>query len=107
MKVDKVDWYLRKLGIRENLSGTDMLRRAIGQWRPGCKITKDIYPDVARYFFSTPGRVERCMRHAIETGMERCDPEVVEHLFGGTIDPERGKPTNAEFIATLARECVE
>lgn len=107
MKMNKVDWYLRKLGIRENLSGTAMIRCAIEQWRPGCKITKDIYPEVARRCFTTPLRVERCMRHAIETGFDRCDPEVVEQLFGGTIDPERGKPTNAEFIATLARECVE
>lgn len=103
MKNKVLDANLLKLGFRENLLGTSMIRQAVLLWRPGCRITKDIYPEVAKQCGSTASRVERAMRHAIETSMDRADPEAIEAIFGGTIDPERGKPCNAEFIARMAK----
>lgn len=103
MKNVVLDTYLRKLGFRENIAGTPMIREAVAEWRPGCRITKDIYPVVARRCGSTPSRVERAMRHAIESSLSRCDQELIEDIFGGTIDPGKGKPCNGEFIAMMAK----
>lgn len=107
MKSALLDVYLKKLGFRENLTGTHMIRRAVPLWRPGCRITKDIYPEVAKQCGSTASRVERGIRHAIETSFDRADPDYLAEVFGGTIDPGRGKPCNAEFIAMMARACRE
>lgn len=103
MKSAILDTYLKKMGFRENITGTHMIRVAVQMWQPGCRMTKDIYPAVARVCGSTPSRVERAMRHAIESSVERCEPDVIEEIFGGTIDPERGKPCNGEFIAMMAK----
>lgn len=102
-----LDAYLLKLGVRENLVGTHMIRKAVRYWQPGCMITKDIYPVVAVLCGSTSSRVERAMRHAIETSFERADPDTLAEVFGSTIHPNRGKPCNAEFIAMLAKVCAE
>lgn len=103
MKNAVLDAYLRKLGFRENILGTPMIREAVALWRPGARITKDIYPAVAKRCGSTASRVERAMRHAIETAWDRADLDTIGELFGGTIDPGRGKPCNAEFIAMIAK----
>ena len=66
------------------------------------QITKRLYPEVAKKFNSTASRVERAIRHAVETGWNRGNAELQERIFGFTIDAERGKPTNSEFIATVA-----
>lgn len=65
-------------------------------------ITFGLYPQLAAKFDTTPARVERAMRHLIEVTWFRGDMEVLAKYFGNTISPEKGKPTNGEFIARLA-----
>ena len=65
-------------------------------------ITKELYPTVAKDFNTTPSRVERAIRHAIEVAWDRGDPDVLNDFFGYTIANAKGKPTNSEFIAMIA-----
>ena len=65
-------------------------------------VYKALYPDVASYFHTTPSRVERAIRHAIEVGWSRGNIEVLEKYFGHSTNPNRGKRTNSEFIATIS-----
>lgn len=64
-------------------------------------ITKCLYPELAEKFNTTPSRLERGIRHLIEVTWNRGDWEVLNHYFGNTVNPERGKPTNGEFIARM------
>ena len=66
------------------------------------RITKEIYPAVAYKYGTTPSRVERAIRHAIETAWGRGDLEITRSIFGYTISTSKGKPTNSEFIAMIA-----
>ena len=68
----KLDKALLDCGLRDNLTGTAMIRIAIHAFRPGMAVTKELYPDIAKAVGSTPSRVERAMRHAIESGFDRC-----------------------------------
>lgn len=65
-------------------------------------ITFGLYPQVAARFDTTAARVERAMRHLIEVTWVRSDWEVLSRYFGNTISPDKGKPTNGEFIARIA-----
>ena len=65
-------------------------------------ITKELYPTVAKDFNTTPSRVERAIRHAIEVAWDRGGTEVLNSFFGYTIANSKGKPTNSEFIAMIA-----
>ena len=65
-------------------------------------MTKGIYPMVALEFNTTPSRVERAVRHAVEVTWQRVDLDIAYKYFGNTISPERGKPTNSEFISRMA-----
>ena len=65
-------------------------------------ITKTLYPKVAKHFGTTPSRVERAIRHAIEVAWDRGDLETLQHYFGYTVSNTKGKPTNSEFIALIA-----
>ena len=65
-------------------------------------ISKVLYPEVASRFSTTPSRVERAIRHAIEVAWDRGDVDVLSSYFGYTIQNERGKPTNSEFIAMIS-----
>lgn len=94
------------LGFRENISGTDMLRYAVGYWEPGMSMTKELYPRVAKAFGTTSSRAERCMRHAIESAWDRGDPYTINACFGYSVDPERGVPTVGEFVSRMARVCA-
>ncbi len=67
-------------------------------------VTKYIYPEVAQKFGSTPPRVERSIRNAIETACARSRFGAFDEYFGGAISPDTGKPTNAMFIATAAEK---
>ena len=67
-------------------------------------VTKILYPKIADYFEVSPSRVERAIRRAIEVAFERGNIEVLEQYFGYTVDAEKGKPTNSEFIAMLCEE---
>jgi len=74
--------------------------------RAGCKpanaITKVLYPQVAKTFQTTPSRVERAIRHAIEVAWDRGDLDTLQRFFGYTVSNTKGKPTNSEFIALIA-----
>jgi two-component system response regulator (stage 0 sporulation protein A) len=65
-------------------------------------VTKILYPTVARKFHTTPSRVERAIRHAIEVAWDRGDIETLQKFFGYTVSNIKGKPTNSEFIAMIA-----
>lgn len=65
-------------------------------------VTKVLYPDVAKHYETTPSRVERAIRHAIETAWDRGDLDMLRKYFGYTVSGAKGKPTNSEFIAMIA-----
>jgi len=65
-------------------------------------ITKYIYPEVSKRFGTTPSRVERAIRHAIEVAWERGNIDTINKLFGYSVSDSKGKPTNSEFIAMIA-----
>ena len=65
-------------------------------------ITKVLYPTIAKKFQTTSSRVERAIRHAIEVAWNRGKVEIIDELFGYTINNGKGKPTNSEFIALIA-----
>ena len=65
-------------------------------------VTKVLYPEVARKFGTTASRVERAIRHAIEIAFTRGNSEFITSLFGYSINPATGKPTNSEFIAVIS-----
>ena len=65
-------------------------------------VTKVLYPEVARRYNTTPSRVERAVRHAIEVAWDRGDLDTLQGYFGYTVSNVKGKPTNSEFIAMIA-----
>lgn len=93
------------LGFREITTGTEMLRYAVKVWEPGMQLTKELYPMIAKEYGTTPSRVERNMRHAIETAFDRADGLTVKNTFGFTISWEKGAPTVGEFVSRMARVC--
>ena len=66
------------------------------------QITKQLYPEIAERYRTTPSRVERAIRHAIEVAWARGKNDAVESIFGYTISASKGNPTNSEFIAMIA-----
>ncbi len=96
---------LHELGMPANLLGYQYFRFAIDAAVRNPEIlraiTKKLYPYVAREFHATAGGVERAMRHAIEVVWNRGNIEILEKYFGYTVDPNRGKPTNSEFISQI------
>ena len=66
------------------------------------QITKTLYPTIADKYGTTPSRVERAIRHAIEVAWSRGQVETMDAIFGYTINSIKGKPTNSEFIAMIA-----
>ena len=67
-------------------------------------VTKVLYPSVAKKYSTTTSRVERAIRHAIEVAWDRGDVDTLNSYFGYTIQNNRGKPTNSEFIAACVEE---
>ncbi|MCJ0117361.1 sporulation transcription factor Spo0A, partial [Clostridioides difficile] len=65
-------------------------------------VTKELYPSIAKKFNTTPSRVERAIRHAIEVAWSRGKVDTINQLFGYTVHNTKGKPTNSEFIAMIA-----
>ena len=65
-------------------------------------VTKALYPTLSKKFSTTPSRVERAIRHAIEVAWNRGQIEMHEKIFGYTVNSNKGKPTNSEFIAMIA-----
>lgn len=97
---------IHEIGIPAHIKGYQYLRHAIMMVVEDLdiinSITKDLYPTVAKDFNTTPSRVERAIRHAIEVAWDRGDTEVLNSIFGYTIANSKGKPTNSEFIAMIA-----
>lgn len=97
---------IHQIGVPAHIKGYQYVRSAIIMVivEPGIinAVTKQLYPRIAEIFGSTPSRVERAIRHAIEVAWNRGDIEVLNSYFGYTIDNGRGKPTNSEFIAMIA-----
>lgn len=97
---------LREIGVPAHVKGFRSLREAIkilvNNENLVDYVTSDIYPQVAETLGTTPTRVERTIRHAIESAWDRGDLEVLQKWFGNTVSPSRGKPTNSEFIATVS-----
>ena len=65
-------------------------------------ITKELSPELAEKFDTTVSRVERAIRHAIEVSWNRGDWDLMEEIFGHSVDIDKAKPTNSEFIVTVA-----
>ncbi len=97
---------MHEIGVPAHIKGYHYLRESIMMVvRDGESInsvTKLLYPSVAKKFKTTSSRVERAIRHAIEVAWDRGDIDVLNSYFGYTIQNERGKPTNSEFIAMIA-----
>lgn len=97
---------LHSLGIPSHIKGYLYIRDSIDLMynNPSMigAITKELYPEIAEKYDTTSSRVERAIRHAIEVSWNRGDYDVMESLFGNSVDYDRAKPTNSEFIATLA-----
>ena len=105
---ERIERMIRRLGVSANLIGYEYIIQAISlvcddpTYIRG--ITKRLYPHIAQLSGSTSGRVERAIRHAIEVSIPRADKEYLEKIFSYSYSASRGKPTNAEYIACLARE---
>lgn len=97
---------MHEVGVPAHIKGYCYLREAIAMVAEDMSrinyITKLLYPEVARRHDTTSSRVERAIRHAIEVAWNRADTDVLNNMFGYTIDRNRGKPTNGEFIAMLS-----
>jgi len=97
---------IHEIGIPAHIKGYQYLREAIiltvNDMDIINAVTKSLYPAVARRFGTTPSRVERAIRHAIEVAWDRGDIEVLQKYFGYTVSGIRGKPTNSEFVAMIA-----
>ena len=97
---------MRQIGVPAHIKGYQYLRKAIilcvNDSEMLGSVTKILYPTVAKEFGTTASRVERAIRHAIEVAWDRGDVDVLSSFFGYTIQAQRGKPTNSEFIAMIA-----
>ena len=97
---------IHEIGVPAHIKGYHYLREAIMMCVQDVEmlnsITKVLYPTIADNFQTTPSRVERAIRHAIEVAWSRGRMETLDGLFGYTINTGKGKPTNSEFIALIA-----
>ena len=97
---------IHEIGVPAHIKGYQYLREAIILTIQDMDIinavTKVLYPEVAKRYSTTPSRVERAIRHAIEVAWDRGDIEVLQKYFGYTVSNIKGKPTNSEFIAMIA-----
>ena len=97
---------IHEIGVPAHIKGYQYLREAIMMSVEDTSvlssITKILYPGIAKRFATTPSRVERAIRHAIEVAWNRGKMETLENLFGYTINTGKGKPTNSEFVALIA-----
>ena len=102
----EVSSLLHDLGIPSHVRGYKYIREGIMMIYTSKEVvnlvTKDIYPEIANRYNTTSSRVERAIRHAIEISWIRGDLKIMEDIFGNSIDFERSKPTNSEFLTTIA-----
>ena len=101
---------IHEIGVPAHIKGYQYLREAImiavDDMDVINAVTKVLYPEVAKRFSTTPSRVERAIRHAIEVAWDRGDLETLQKFFGYTVSNTKGKPTNSEFIAMIADRLV-
>lgn len=101
---------IHEIGVPAHIKGYQYLREAIliavEDMEVINAVTKVLYPEVARRYNTTPSRVERAIRHAIEVAWDRGDLETLQKFFGYTVSNTKGKPTNSEFIAMIADRLV-
>ncbi|HEX9059292.1 MAG TPA: sporulation transcription factor Spo0A [Clostridia bacterium] len=97
---------MHEIGVPAHIKGYQYLRDAILMVIKDLdvinSITKQLYPTIAREYNTTPSRVERAIRHAIEVAWSRGQVDAIDSLFGYTVNLGKGKPTNSEFIAMVA-----
>lgn len=97
---------MRQIGVPAHIKGYEYLRQSIVLTVKDPElmhaVTKALYPTIAKKNKTTPSRVERAIRHAIEVAWDRGDVDVLTSYFGYTIQNTRGKPTNSEFIAMIS-----
>lgn len=102
----QISKHLHELGIPSHIKGYQYVREGIFQLfsnpDKSYKITKDLYPLIAKMYNTTPSRVERAIRHSIEVSWNRGDYNVMNQIFGHSVDYDKAKPTNSEFIASVA-----
>ncbi|MCL2365241.1 MAG: sporulation transcription factor Spo0A [Defluviitaleaceae bacterium] len=102
----KVTGILHEIGVPAHIRGYHYMREAIMMAVDDIDvlnyITKELYPTIAKRCNTTPSRVERAIRHAIEVAWSRGKVDVIDAMFGYTISNHKGKPTNSEFIALIA-----
>ena len=97
---------LHELGIPSHIKGYQYIREGVGIIFDNPEIiggiTKELYPELASKFNTTVSRVERAIRHAIEVSWNRGNIDFMEELFGYSVDIDKAKPTNSEFMVTIA-----
>ena len=97
---------LHELGMPSHIKGYQYIREGICMIYDNPEmiggITKELYPDLATKFDTTVSRVERAIRHAIEVSWNRGNWDLMEEVFGHSVDIDKAKPTNSEFIVTIA-----
>lgn len=97
---------LHELGVPSHIKGYTFIREGINliynDPSLSSAITKELYPIIAKKYDTTPSRVERAIRHAIEVSWNRANWELMEEVFGYSVDIDKAKATNSEFIVTLA-----
>lgn len=102
----KISKLLHDLGMPSHIKGYQYIRDAIEMMYNNPNlfggITKEVYPFIASKYNTTSSRVERAMRHAIEVSWCRGDYDLMDDIFGHSVDFDKAKPTNSEFLATLA-----
>ena len=97
---------IHEVGVPAHIKGYQYVREAIMITVENLdvinSVTKVLYPEVAQKYHTTPSRVERAIRHAIEVAWDRGDLETLQKFFGYTVSNTKGKPTNSEFIAMIS-----
>lgn len=97
---------LHELGVPSHIKGYQYIREGISLIYNNPSIvggiTKELYPEIATRYNSTTSRVERAIRHAIEISWNRANWDLMEEIFGYSVDIDKAKPTNSEFIVTIA-----
>jgi len=104
--LDYIARLMHEVGVPASIRGYDYIRdsimMALSDREILRSITKELYPSIAKSHKTTPSRVERAIRHAVEVAWGRGDVDVLNGIFGYTVKSTKGKPTNGEFISMLA-----
>ena len=102
----KIKRMLLQVGVPQHLKGYNYLKTAVERVCSNPdeldKVTAVLYPNIAKEHNTTPSRVERAIRHAIECAFDNPQNEAIEELFGNSIPYSSGRPANSHFIAAIA-----